>query len=856
MTQRKKPVTVYITVYGSRRAKFASADANTATGGLQAEERGVKRMAGREARGRCLLLCLVLLCLLIRCGAGSAGEELRVVPAEALSGYQSNPLTVQAPEAGALTISIRDEHTLYRTLKDDIPAGKSQVIWDGLGWNQEILAKKNYTMESTLTGESGTVYSAISEIKMGAPLQAVLFALPSHETLYLGDVTDWFLEMKMLYTDTLVAEFFREDTGEKTQEMRRQVKGGRVNQIPFRTLAGTKRITEGTYQVRVWGQQHPANAKSFRLKVENGTRPSLPLEVTGDIMPRRGDSDAEIWARMMMPATVIDIRNVAHQRVYAEANAHSRVLGTLHGQSQSVSVLEIGEKWVQVSAWNHEKGAPVTGWVPRSVLKVVQPQRRYGLLVDKKAQTLTLYENGERVETLLVSTGRMVKGELYQETAAGSFLTDLHMSDYSTNGMKYDFVIRYDGGNLLHQIPYAWSESGKKDMGPGEIYLGTKASHACIRVQEKPGEKGLNAYWFWTHLPYHTRIIVLDDPEERTNLEKRVTGNTPDLEEGLATAWRVEEEPGEGGLITLTFGGDAVLGGRESFYADPKGLPAYLTEKGMAWPFDGLKEIFGKDDLTSVNLEGVLKDDPAGEDTTKEWRFRGLTAYSQALTEGSIELVNIANNHTIDYGEAGYASTLKALEGHAQVCGNERNRVIEIRGRLFGFGGCRETTYTRDPEVIRRDILEMREAGAEFVIYQCHWGKEYESQHNVLQESMARACRRAGADLVIGHHPHVVQGIDFIDGMPVVYSLGNLMFGGTIRLSTYDGMLVQAIFDPERETEKVRLRLIPILTSGEAQHKINNYQPQVAQGPDALRILKKVQADTPFLLTEKVTIYY
>ena len=237
--------------------------------------------------------------------------------------------------------------------------------------------------------------------------------------------------------------------------------------------------------------------------------------VTGDIMPDRDSTDSEIWAKMTAPATVIDIRNTSHQKVYESPDSESRVLGTLHGQSQSLSVLEIRENWVRISAWNHEKGEAVEGWVPRKVLKVVEPQKEYGILVDKKSQTLTLYHQGRKIDTLLVSTGRMEKDALYQETAAGSFLTDLHMTDYSTNGLKYDFVIRYDGGNLLHQIPYAWNESGKKDMIPGEIFLGTKASHACIRIQEKPSEQGINAYWFWTHLPYHTRVIVLDDPVER-----------------------------------------------------------------------------------------------------------------------------------------------------------------------------------------------------------------------------------------------------------------------------------------------------------------------------------------------------
>ena len=151
----------------------------------------------------------------------------------------------------------------------------------------------------------------------------------------------------------------------------------------------------------------------------------------------------------------------------------------------------------------------------------------------------------------------------------------------------------------------------------------------------------------------------------------------------------------------------------------------------------------------------------------------------------------------------------------------ESKYIVKIlRAAMAAPSACNQQPWefyvTDDPEIIARDIADLKEQGAEFVIYQCHWGTEYEENHNALQEAMARACARAGADLVIGHHPHVVQGLDWIGDMPVVYSLGNLMFGGTIRLTTYDAMLAQASFYPDREENRVELRLIPIQTSSSA----------------------------------------
>ena len=434
-------------------------------------------------------ITVLLICFMIfLCGRSLGESSFQInVPGE-ISGYQSNPIMVIAPEDGTVSLTIHDEHTVYRVLEKEVSSGKNQILWDGLGWNEERMAQKSYVIDGIFTGKSGITQTGSAVIQVGPSQQAILFALPSDQAVYLSDPGDWFLEFKILYTDQLVSEFFDAESGELILKSSRQAKGARVNQISFYALTGRKHLPEGKYRVSVYGQRHPSYAREFLLEVREGKRPVLPLEVTGDIMPSREDSDLEIWRKMTAPATVINIKNTSHQKVFEEPDQDSGVLGTLHGQSQAVSVLEIQDKWVRISAWNHEDGSPVEGWVPRRVLMVVQPQTEYGLLVDKKYQTLTVYHQGEKIDTLLVSTGRMARGELYQETAAGSFLTNYHMSDYSTNGLKYDFVIRYDGGNLLHQIPYAWNESGKKDMIPGEVYLGTKASHACIRVQEKPSD--------------------------------------------------------------------------------------------------------------------------------------------------------------------------------------------------------------------------------------------------------------------------------------------------------------------------------------------------------------------------------
>ena len=171
---------------------------------------------------------------------------------------------------------------------------------------------------------------------------------------------------------------------------------------------------------------------------------------------------------------------------------------------------------------------------------------------------------------------------------------------------------------------------------------------------------------------------------------------------------------------------------------------------------------------------------------------------------------------------------------------------MDIKGHKFGFGGCRETTYRNDPDVISRDIRQLKDMGCEFIVYQCHWGTEYDPHFNSLQQTMAHTCVYEGADLVIGHHPHVVQGIDYIGNVPVIYSLGNLCFGGTIDLDErgYEAILLRAEITFGDDKPNVSLRIIPILTSSSFTEKINDFRPVPAEGIDAVRILYNVQHDS------------
>ena len=802
------------------------------------------------------ILLLVLLALLPLTASAASFE----VACGAITAYADNVLTVTAPASGTVTVTISDAYNEYRTLRLDVAAGENTFHWDGLREDGQRIGVSNgtYTLGAVFSPSEGERLRLEQQVEVTKPKQAMLFALPSSDRLYLGGGEDWFVETCLVRAGNIVMEVYPEDQS-STPVLRRSYRISESIPQKYRWsgVSGTGgKVSPGVYRVRYYAEENPDYDHWVTVEAVEGTAPEVPVRETGALMPAEGMSDGEIWLLMMKPSVVVDIKNVNHQNVYAEKSTKSRVLGTLHGQSQAVEVLKVLGDWCKILAWRHEDGAPVVGYVQTKNLKTVYPNAHYGLLIDKVSQQMTVYHDGQVVTVLPVSTGLPAKGKLIRETAAGSFLTIEHMGPFSDGGYKYAFPIRYDGGNLLHQIGYP-SSAKHPDFSAQLKELGTKASHACVRIADHPlDQSGIDAYWLWSHLPWHTRVLILDDPEAREAAYAAITGAAPErLAEDTAT-WgdlKPVQDDGTwaGDEIRLTLGGDTVLGIRETWWSRDDALPAFLERNGMAYPFQSLQALFAKDDMTLVNLECVLKKNNRDEALYKEFRFRGLPSWSEALTLGSIEQVNVANNHFIDYKAAGQKETLAALrEAGISYSGYTNTFIWECRGHLIGFAGIRETVYLKDKQLIEKEIRSLRDQGCEVVIYSCHWGSEYAEHHNELQVEMAKVAADAGADLIVGTHPHVVQGLGVYGHTPVIYSLGNLMFGGTLTLPTYDGLVmsVSLRFD-EAGYIGCALTPVPVMTSGQAAEGINDYQPCPAQGADRERILSLVQEDTSFPLS-------
>ncbi len=305
--------------------------------------------------------------------------------------------------------------------------------------------------------------------------------------------------------------------------------------------------------------------------------------------------------------------------------------------------------------------------------------------------------------------------------------------------------------------------------------------------------------------------------------------------------------------LTFTFTGDVTLGGEERLRNTAGSFFDYAAREGYAYFLQNMVPLFSSDDLTVVNLEGVLSDNRYGQDMTKTYRFRGDTEYVRILTESSVEACNIANNHTNDYGNQGYRNTLRTLaEAEIQVCGNDQYFIFEKDGIRVAFFGISSTRVKLQRAWMEKMPAKLREEeGVDAVVFFFHAGSEYSGVRKPGQEYYAElAVDNCTADLVIMHHPHVVQGIDVIGSRYVCYSLGNFCFGGNMSIRALETMAVQAdlYFDDDGTFLGQQLRLYPahIATSAQAVGDASDFLPKLVTGEEADAVIALVQADTHF----------
>lgn len=315
--------------------------------------------------------------------------------------------------------------------------------------------------------------------------------------------------------------------------------------------------------------------------------------------------------------------------------------------------------------------------------------------------------------------------------------------------------------------------------------------------------------------------------------------------------------------VTISFAGDCTLGNtplvRERYY--DQSFESYVEQHGMAYPFDKVKEYFLNDDFTVVNLEGVFYNYEANR-AKKTYNFRSSTDYVEILTLAGVDAVSIGNNHSLDYGAKGEISTIETLE-RAKLGWFGINEaadgiyVFEKDGIRIGFTGVYYSFWAKggkNAEAIKRNLSDLKREKCDLIIACMHCGVEYDQKHDNNQNKMANWLFRYGADMVVGHHPHTVQGLRVENGKTTLWSLGNFVFGGNpslnyknparnklLNIETFIAQITFS-FDEDQRYLGHQINIIPCYTSGTAEY--NNYQPVPVTGAEAEKVLSAIQVDS------------
>ena len=254
-----------------------------------------------------------------------------------------------------------------------------------------------------------------------------------------------------------------------------------------------------------------------------------------------------VWEMLTSPITILDSSKTNAEKrqviIRAEPNEDAEGVGVVTCITQGVRVLsEDQDGWTKIETYSssfHDSAVKawnmlVQGWIPTRYLKTQTPNQHMGIVIDKLTQRLYLFIDGELYDTLLVSTGLSNERQPYNETRSGEFLLTSKVGEFRSDNLYCSLAIRFNSGDLLHEVPHTKNADGSKNYKNNEPKLGTRASHGCIRVQRKRTSKGINMQWIWDNIKKNTRLVIWEDwqgrqipyPDDDTVLYYNADGGT------------------------------------------------------------------------------------------------------------------------------------------------------------------------------------------------------------------------------------------------------------------------------------------------------------------------------------------
>lgn len=260
-----------------------------------------------------------------------------------------------------------------------------------------------------------------------------------------------------------------------------------------------------------------------------------------------------------------------------------------------------------------------------------------------------------------------------------------------------------------------------------------------------------------------------------------------------------------------------------------------VRKNNFLYSFEKTADFLKNADVVFINLESPLI--PDCQPTDEGMVFCGNEKAVEGLVYSGVKIANIANNHMADYGLDGINNTINLLEQKKiAVTGNGKPAILDIRGKKFGFLGYNDISERYDlfpkPEInnLQNDIKNFK-AKVDYIVVAFHWGIEYTSSPSARQQELAHAAIEAGADLIIGNHPHWVGAVEQYQGKLITYSHGNFIFDQMWSRETREGVIAKYVFG---DNGLKNVNFYPVV--------IDNYsQPRFAEKEEAIKILNKIK---------------
>lgn len=317
------------------------------------------------------------------------------------------------------------------------------------------------------------------------------------------------------------------------------------------------------------------------------------------------------------------------------------------------------------------------------------------------------------------------------------------------------------------------------------------------------------------------------------------TADRKTVKQAAVSCWAAAQQTE--GKAVFTFAGDCTF----AYFNEQNrshGFPSLYKKSGSeTYPFDNVRGVFSADDITIVNFEGTLTDSTNHAD--KQFYFRGKKEYAKILSGSSVECANLANNHTLDYYEKGFEDTVKTLEAegtglfwagepHVRTLRTDSGTVSVV---MLSTSSIDIKNKSKFDEIKKQ--IERYESPNTIVVVNLHWGVERAVKPSAWQTETARELVDAGADLIIGHHPHVLQGIEKYKGVYIAYSIGNFSFGGNSKANNPETIIFRAVFDIESgEVGECTISAVPCYTTSSGS-SVNDYKPSLQYGEKGQKVI-------------------